>query len=72
MSQVPAFALKLNMGSPLKTLESLKNGELEEYSAFERCLVETLLSPTSDVSKCASLMAKNPDQALDWAWLLLT
>ncbi|EGR1596904.1 TPA: DNA polymerase III subunit delta' [Vibrio parahaemolyticus] len=72
LSQVPAFALKLNMGSPLKTLESLKNGELEEYSAFERCLVETLLSSTSDVSKCASLMAKNPDQALDWAWLLLT
>ncbi|MDW2239259.1 DNA polymerase III subunit delta', partial [Vibrio sp. 1565-1] len=28
LSQVPAFALKLNMGSPLKTLESLKNGEL--------------------------------------------
>ncbi len=32
---------------------------LEGVFGFERCLVETLLSPTSDVSKCASLMAKS-------------
>ncbi len=52
------FRTETEYGVSIKTLESLKNGELEEYSAFERCLVETLLSPTSDVSKCAALMAK--------------
>ncbi|EPP5334100.1 DNA polymerase III subunit delta' [Vibrio harveyi] len=71
-SQVPPYALKLNMGSPINTLEAAKSGELDEYQAFERCLIETLSSPLSDVFQCATLMAKNPDKALDWAWYLLT
>ncbi len=71
-SQVPPYALKLNMGSPINTLEAAKSGELVEYQAFERCLIETLSSPLSDVFQCATLMAKNPDKALDWAWYLLT
>jgi DNA polymerase-3 subunit delta' len=71
-SQVPPYALKLNMGSPINTLEAAKSGELDEYQAFERCLIETLSSPLSDVFRCATLMAKNPDKALDWAWYLLT
>ncbi|MET2955325.1 DNA polymerase III subunit delta' [Vibrio harveyi] len=71
-SQVPPYALKLNMGSPINTLETAKSGELVEYQAFERCLIETLSSPLSDVFQCATLIAKNPDKALDWAWYLLT
>lgn len=71
-SQVPAYALKLNLGSPINTLEAVKSGELDEYQAFERCFIETLSSPVSDVFQCASLMAKNPDKAFDWAWYLLT
>ncbi|EKO3851306.1 DNA polymerase III subunit delta' [Vibrio harveyi] len=71
-SQVPPYALKLNMGSPINTLEAAKSGELDEYQAFECCLIETLSSPLSDVFRCATLMAKNPDKALDWAWYLLT
>ncbi len=70
--KVPAYALKLNMGSPINTLEAVKSGDLDEYQAFERSLIETLSSPVSDVLQCASLMAKNPDKALDWAWYLLT
>ncbi|MGR5324420.1 DNA polymerase III subunit delta' [Vibrio sp. DNB22_17_1] len=71
-SQVPAYALKLNMGSPINTLDAVKSGELDEYQAFERCIIETLSSPVSDVYQCASLMAKNPSKTLDWAWYLLT
>jgi DNA polymerase-3 subunit delta' len=71
-SQVPAYALKLNMGSPINTLDAVKSGELDEYQAFERCIIETLSSPISDVYQCASLMAKNPNKTLDWAWYLLT
>ncbi|MGR5470366.1 DNA polymerase III subunit delta' C-terminal domain-containing protein, partial [Vibrio astriarenae] len=63
---------KLNMGSPINTLDAVKSGELDEYQAFERCIIETLSSPVSDVYQCASLMAKNPSKTLDWAWYLLT
>ncbi|MCF6451203.1 DNA polymerase III subunit delta' [Vibrio sp. MMG022] len=71
-SNVPAYALKLNMGSPIKTLEAVKSGELDEYQTFERCFIDTLSSPISDVFQCATMIAKNPDKALDWAWYLLT
>ncbi|MEF1310075.1 DNA polymerase III subunit delta' [Vibrio mytili] len=72
MSQVPAYALKLSMGSPINTLAALKSGELDEYLAFERSLIDALSSPSGDVSQCASWIAKNADKAIDWAWLLLT
>jgi DNA polymerase-3 subunit delta' len=71
-SQLPAYALKLNMGSPIKTLEALNSGVLEEYVAFERDFIEAISSPVADVSRCASYMAKNPERALNWAWYLLT
>ncbi|HHX8674132.1 TPA: DNA polymerase III subunit delta' [Vibrio alginolyticus] len=70
--QVPAYALKLNMGSPIKTLDALNNGELEAYLAFERSFIKAMSSPVSDVSECASLIAKHSEQSLDWAWYLLT
>ncbi|BBM65093.1 DNA polymerase III subunit delta' [Vibrio alfacsensis] len=71
-SSVPEYALKLYMGSPINTLEALQSGELDEYQTFERCFIETLTLPMSDIFKCASLMAKNPNKTLDWAWYLLT
>ncbi|MCZ6379832.1 DNA polymerase III subunit delta' [Vibrio parahaemolyticus] len=71
-TKIPPYALKLNMGSPIKTLEAVNSGELEEYSAFENDLIEVLSSSVADVSGCASYMAKNPDKALNWAWYLLT
>ncbi|CAE6895134.1 DNA polymerase III subunit delta' [Vibrio alginolyticus] len=71
-TKIPPYALKLNMGSPIKTLEAVNSGELEEYSAFENDLIEVLSSSVEDVSGCASYMAKNPDKALNWAWYLLT
>ncbi len=72
VAQIPPYALKLNMGSPMKTLEAINNGELEEYSNFERDLIEAISSPVADISRCSSYMAKNPDKALNWAWYLLT
>ncbi len=71
-TKIPPYALKLNMGSPVKTLEAVNNGELEEYSSFEKDLIEVFSSPVADVSGCASYMAKYPDKALNWAWYLLT
>ncbi|MCA0937818.1 DNA polymerase III subunit delta' [Vibrio alginolyticus] len=71
-TKIPPYALKLNMGSPIKTLEAVNSGELEEYSAFENNLIEVFSSSVADVSACASYMAKNPDKALNWAWYLLT
>ncbi|MGR5235742.1 DNA polymerase III subunit delta' [Vibrio alfacsensis] len=72
LTSVPAYALKLNMGSPMNTLDAVKSGELDEYQAFERCFIDTLSSPVSDILQCATMMTKNPDRALDWAWYLLT
>ncbi len=72
VTKIPPYALKLNMGSPVKTLEAVNSGELDEYSAFEKDLVEFFSSPVADISGCASYMAKYPDKALNWAWYLLT
>ncbi len=71
-TKVPPYALKLNRGSPIKTLEAINSGELEEYSTFERDFIEVMSSPVADISGCASYIAKNPDKAINWAWYLLT
>ncbi len=60
------------MGSPIKTLDALNNGDLDAYLAFERTFIKAMSSPASDISECASLMAKHSEQSLDWAWYLLT
>ncbi len=69
---IPSYALKLNMGSPVKTLEAINSGELEEYSTFERDFIEVISSPAADIPGFAFYIAKNPDNALNWAWHLLT
>ncbi|WP_319537373.1 DNA polymerase III subunit delta' [uncultured Vibrio sp.] len=71
-SDLPAYALKLNNGSPLKTLEAKNSGELDEYLTFEHDFIDAMSSVVADLSRCASYMAKHPENAINWAWYLLT
>jgi DNA polymerase-3 subunit delta' len=71
-SDLPAYALKLNSGSPIKTLEAKNSGQLEEYLTFEHDFIDAMSSVVADLSPCVSYMAKHPENAINWAWYLLT
>lgn len=69
---VPGYAAHLNGFAPLKTLEFIRQGGVEDYQAAEKQFLDCLAVGQGNQTGCATLLNQTPMVTLGWIWTLLT